>query len=75
MKVNLIFIKSELSLLLYLLISTYEAFKNRSEIQFVLNVSIYWNLFLVVRINRLDLNYLRPIHPNQERLVPSSKFF
>ena len=30
---------------------------------------IDWNLFLAAKINRLDLNYLRPIHPGQERQV------
>ena len=30
---------------------------------------IDWNLFPAAKINRLDLNYLRPIHPSQERLV------
>ncbi len=30
---------------------------------------IDWNLFLAAKINRLDLNYLRPIHPDQERQV------
>ena len=30
---------------------------------------IDWNLFSAAKINRLDLNYLRPIHPSQERLV------
>ena len=68
--------------------------KNQYEIQFVRNVSMYWdgvcvvfpaksaaffyqllkekkidwNLFPAAKINRLDLNYLRPIHPGQERL-------
>ena len=31
--------------------------------------NIDWNLFSAAEINRLDLNYLRPIHPSQERLV------
>ena len=69
--------------------------KNQYQIQFVVNVSTYWdgvclvfpsksaaffyqllkqkkidwNLFPAAKINRLDLNYLRPIHPSQERLV------
>ena len=69
--------------------------KNQYEIQFVRNVSMYWdgvcvvfpaksaaffyqllkqkkidwNLFPAAKINRLDLNYLRPIHPSPERLV------
>jgi len=30
---------------------------------------IDWNLFPAAKINRLDLNYLRPIHNSQERLV------
>jgi hypothetical protein len=30
---------------------------------------IDWNLFSAAEINRLDLNYLRPIHPSQECLV------
>ena len=30
---------------------------------------IDWNLFSAAKINRLDLNYLRPIHPGQERQV------
>ena len=30
---------------------------------------IDWNLFLAAKINRLDLNYLRPIHPGQKRQV------
>ena len=30
---------------------------------------IDWNLFSAAKINRLDLNYLRPIHPSQERQV------
>ena len=73
--------------------------KNQYQIQFVVNVSTYWdgvclvfpsksaaffyqllkqkkidwNLFSAADINRLDLNYLRPIHPSQER--PSSRFF
>ena len=66
-------------------------FKNQYQIQFVVNVSNYWNgvcvvfpskmyqllkqkkidwnLFPAAKINRLDLNYLRPIHNSQERLV------
>jgi len=69
--------------------------KNQYQIQFVLNVSTYWdgvcvvfpsksaaffyqllkekkidwNLFPAAKINRFDLNYLRPIHPSQESLV------
>jgi len=30
---------------------------------------IDWNLFHTAKINRLDLNYLRPTHPSQERQV------
>ena len=30
---------------------------------------IDWNLFPAAKINRLDLNYLRPIQPSQEYLV------
>jgi hypothetical protein len=30
---------------------------------------IDWNFFSAAEINRLDLNYLRKIHPSQERLV------
>ena len=30
---------------------------------------IDWNLFLAAKINLVDLNYLRPIHPGQERQV------
>ena len=30
---------------------------------------IDWNLFLAAKFNRLDLNYIRPIHPGQERQV------
>ena len=69
--------------------------KNQYQIQFVVNVSTYWdgvclvfpsksaaffyqllkqkkidwNLFPAAKINRLDLNYLRPIQPSQESLV------
>lgn len=30
---------------------------------------IDWNLFSAAKINRLNLNYLRPIHPSQEHQV------
>jgi len=69
--------------------------KNQYQIQFVVNVSNYWNgvcvvfpsksaaffyqllkqkkidwnLFPAAKINRLDLNYLRPIHTSQERQI------
>jgi len=69
--------------------------KNQYQIQFVVNVSSYWNgvcvafpgnsaaffyqlskekkinwnLFDNASINRFDLNYLRSIHPSQERQV------
>jgi hypothetical protein len=69
--------------------------KNQYQIQFVVNISTYWdglcpvfsskstaffyqllkekkidwNLFPAAKINRLDLNYLRPIHSSQKRLV------
>jgi hypothetical protein len=69
--------------------------KNQYQIQFVVNISSYWNgvcvsfpgqsgaffyqlskekkidwnLFDSANINRFDLNYLRPIHPSQERQV------